>query len=306
MSDELRYDGKVAVITGAGGGLGRSHALLLASRGAKIVVNDLGGSVDGSADGSLGPAGKVVAEIKEAGGEAVADGHSVSTPEGAAGIIRTAIDAFGRVDIVINNAGILRDKSFRNLTPELYDPVIEVHLNGSVWVAQAAWELMREQKYGRIVHTSSAAGIFGNFGQANYGAAKMGIVGLSNVLAVEGAKYNIKSNVLAPGAKTRMTEDLMGTGGGTIDMDPSLVTPIVAYLAHESCSVNGEIYSAASGRISRVFIGVTKGIYEKDLTLESVRDRIEEIRSEETYSVPKSATEEMALIVPHLKAQAKK
>ena len=305
MSDDLRYDGKVAVITGAGGGLGRSHAMLLASRGAKVVVNDLGGSVDGSADGSIGPADKVVAEIKEAGGEAIADGHSVSTPEGAGGIIKTAVDAFGRVDIIINNAGILRDKSFRNLTPELYNPVLEVHLNGSVWVAQAAWELMREQKYGRVIHTSSAAGIFGNFGQVNYGAAKMGIVGLSNVMAVEGAKYNIKSNVLAPGAKTRMTEDLMGGGGGTINMDPSLVSPIVGYLAHESCSVSGEIYSAASGRISRVFIGVTKGIYDKDLTLETVRDRLEEIRDEANYSVPKSATEEMALIVPHLKAQAK-
>ena len=305
MSDDLRYDGKVAVITGAGGGLGRSHAMLLASRGAKVVVNDLGGSVDGSADGSMGPADKVVAEIKEAGGEAIADGHSVSTPEGAGGIIKTAVDAFGRVDIIINNAGILRDKSFRNLTPELYNPVLEVHLNGSVWVAQAAWELMREQKYGRVIHTSSAAGIFGNFGQVNYGAAKMGIVGLSNVMAVEGAKYNIKSNVLAPGAKTRMTEDLMGGGGGTINMDPSLVSPIVGYLAHESCSVSGEIYSAASGRISRVFIGVTKGIYDKDLTLETVRDRLEEIRDEANYSVPKSATEEMALIVPHLKAQAK-
>lgn len=300
MSDELRYDGKVAVITGAGGGLGRSHALLLASRGAKIVINDLGGGVAGGADGSLGPADTVVAEIKEAGGDAVADGNTVATPEGATGIIKTALDAFGRVDIVINNAGILRDKSFRNMTPELFDPVIDVHLKGCTWVAQAAWEIMREQKYGRIINTSSAAGLFGNFGQTNYGAAKMGIVGLTNVLAIEGAKYNIKANVLAPGAKTRMTADLMGPMGDQFDMDPSLVSPIVAYLAHESCPVNGEIYSAAAGRVGRIFVGATKGIFDKELTLEKIRDNFEEIRNEEGYVVPNSATEEMGLLLQHM------
>lgn len=300
MSDELRYDGKVAVITGAGGGLGRSHAMLLASRGAKVVVNDLGGSVDGSGDGTLGPADKVVAEIKEAGGEAVADGNSVASPEGAAGIIKTAIDNFGRIDIIINNAGILRDKSFRNMTPEFYDPVIDVHLKGTTWVSQAAWEIMREQKYGRIVSTSSAAGIFGNFGQTNYGAAKMGIVGLNNVMAIEGAKYNIKCNILAPGAKTRMTADLMGPMADQFDMDPGLVSPIVGYLAHESCAVSGEIYSAAAGRVGRIFIGATKGIFDKELTLEKVRDNIDKIRDEEGYIVPKSATEEMGLMIGHL------
>lgn len=300
MSDELRYDGKVAVITGAGGGLGRSHALLLASRGAKIVINDLGGGVAGGADGSLGPADSVVAEIKEAGGEAVSDGNTVATPEGATGIIKTALDAFGRVDIVINNAGILRDKSFRNMTPELFDPVLDVHLKGCTWVAQAAWELMREQKYGRIINTSSAAGLFGNFGQTNYGAAKMGIVGLTNVLAIEGAKYNIKANVLAPGAKTRMTADLMGPMGDQFDMDPSLVSPIVGYLAHESCPVSGEIYSAAAGRVGRIFVGATKGIFDKELTLEKIRDNFDEIRDEEGYVVPKSATEEMGLLLQHM------
>ncbi|MFN5601799.1 MAG: SDR family NAD(P)-dependent oxidoreductase, partial [Acidimicrobiaceae bacterium] len=178
---QLTYDGKVAVITGAGGGLGRQHALLLASRGALVVVNDLGGTVDGSgADSSA--AQKVVDEIRAAGGEAVANHDSVSTPEGGEGIIQTAVDAYGRVDIVINNAGILRDKTVHNMTPDLVDPVIDVHLKGAFNVTRPAWIRMREQGYGRIVSTSSAAGIFGNFGQANYGAAKMGLVGFSRVL----------------------------------------------------------------------------------------------------------------------------
>lgn len=296
MANELRYDGKVAIITGAGGGLGRSHALLLASRGAKVVVNDLGGSVDGSGSGSATPAEKVVAEIKAAGGEAVVDSHNVAQKESAAQIIKTALDNFGRVDIVINNAGILRDKSFRNMTPELFDPVMAVHLMGTVWVTQAAWELMREQQYGRIINTSSAAGIFGNFGQTNYGAAKMGIVGFTNVIALEGAKYNIKANVLAPGAKTRMTTDLMGPMADQFDMDPSQVSPIVAYLAHEECPVSGEIYSAAAGRVGRIFIGATKGIFDKKLTLEKIRDNFDKIRDESGYTVPHNATEEMGLL----------
>jgi NAD(P)-dependent dehydrogenase (short-subunit alcohol dehydrogenase family) len=296
MSNELRYDGKVAIITGAGGGLGRSHALLLASRGAKVVVNDLGGSVDGSGSGSATPAEKVVAEIKAAGGEAVVDSHNVAQRESAAQIIKTALDNFGRVDIVINNAGILRDKSFRNMTPELFEPVMAVHLMGTVWVTQAAWELMREQQYGRIINTSSAAGIFGNFGQTNYGAAKMGIVGFTNVIALEGAKYNIKANVLAPGAKTRMTTDLMGPMADQFDMDPAQVSPIVAYLAHEECPVSGEIYSAAAGRVGRIFIGATKGIFDKKLTLEKIRDNFDKIRDESGYTVPHNATEEMGLL----------
>lgn len=303
MSDELRYDGKVAIVTGAGGGLGRSHALLLASRGAKVVVNDLGGAVDGSGDGSLSPAEKVVAEIKEAGGEAVADGHTVSTQEGGKAIVQTALDNFGRIDIVINNAGILRDKSFRNMTPELLNPVLDVHLQGSFWTTQAAWEIMREQKFGRIVNTSSAAGIFGNFGQTNYGAAKAGIVGLTNVLAIEGAKYNIKANVLAPGAKTRMTEDLMGAmAAGDIDMSPEQVSPIVAYLCHEDCPVSGEIYSAAAGRVGRIFIAACVGYFDKELSVEKIRDNFEQIRNEEGYQVPNNATEEMGLMMQAMNA----
>ena len=295
---QLTYDGKVAVITGAGGGLGRQHALLLASRGALIVVNDLGGTVDGSgADSSA--AQKVVDEIRAAGGEAVANHDSVSTPEGGEGIIQTAVDAYGRVDIVINNAGILRDKTFHNMTPDLVDPVIDVHLKGAFNVTRPAWIRMREQGYGRIVSTSSAAGIFGNFGQANYGAAKMGLVGFSRVLAAEGAKYNIKANVIAPLALTRMTENLMGAVGDKLD--PALVTPIVAWLSHEDCDVSGEIYSVGGGRVARVFIGETQGYYKPNISLEDIRDNWEQIRDTDGYQIPANLPEETAMFFNVLK-----
>jgi NAD(P)-dependent dehydrogenase (short-subunit alcohol dehydrogenase family) len=202
---DLGYDGKVAIITGAGGGLGREHALLLASRGAQVVVNDLGGSVSGEG-GSEGPAHTTAKEIEDLGGIAVADTNSVATPEGGEAIVKTALDNFGKVDIVINNAGILRDKTFHNMTPEFVDPVLDVHLRGAFWVTRPAWVKMREQGYGRVINTSSNSGILGNFGQSNYGAAKMGLVGFTRVLAAEGAKYNIKVNALAPVARTRMTE----------------------------------------------------------------------------------------------------
>ena len=295
---QLTYDGKVAVITGAGGGLGRQHALLLASRGALVVVNDLGGTVDGSgADSSA--AQKVVDEIRAAGGEAVANHDSVSTPEGGEGIIQTAVDAYGRVDIVINNAGILRDKTFHNMTPDLVDPVIDVHLKGAFNVTRPAWIRMREQGYGRIVSTSSAAGIFGNFGQANYGAAKMGLVGFSRVLAAEGAKYNIKANVIAPLALTRMTENLMGAVGDKLD--PALVTPIVAWLSHEDCDVSGEIYSVGGGRVARVFIGETQGYFTPNLSLEDIRDNWEQIRNTDGYQIPANLPEETAMFFNVLK-----
>ena len=227
---ELSYDGRVAIVTGAGNGLGKEHAMLLASRGARVVVNDLGGSVAG-VGADLTAAEAVAKEIEAAGGIAVPDGHSVATREGGAAIVQTALDAFGRVDVVVNNAGILRDKSFHNLTPELLDPVINVHLYGTIWTTQPAFLRMREQGYGRIVNTSSAAGIFGNFGQTNYGAAKMGIIGFTRVLAQEGAKYNIKVNAIAPMARTRMTEELLGPVAEKLD--PAMVAPVVAYLCHE-------------------------------------------------------------------------
>ena len=294
---DLGYDGKVAIITGAGGGLGREHALLLASRGAQIVINDLGGSVSGEG-GDAGPAQKVAQEINDLGGVAVADGNSVSTPEGGEAIVKTAVDAFGRVDILINNAGILRDKTFHNLTPDLLNPVLDVHLKGAFYVTKPAWIKMREQSYGRVINTSSNSGILGNFGQANYGAAKMGLVGFTRVLAAEGAKYNIKANAIAPVAKTRMTEDLLGGVGDKLD--PKLVSPIVAWLAHEDCPVTGEIYSAAGGRIARMFIGLTQGFYSPTLTVEDVRDHFEQIRSEDGYIVPSGPGDELSLLLKQL------
>ncbi|MFZ6004832.1 MAG: SDR family oxidoreductase [Actinomycetota bacterium] len=289
---DLGFDGKVAIITGAGGGLGRSHALDLARRGALVVVNDLGGSSDGTGHSETA-AQKVVDEIKAAGGEAVASYDSVATPEGGAGIVKTAVDSFGRVDIIINNAGILRDTSFKNMTPDQLNPVIDVHLRGAFYVTQPAWQLMRDQGYGRIINTSSAAGIFGNFGQTNYGAAKMGLVGLTRVLAVEGAKNNIKVNAIAPVAKTRMTEELLGAAADKLA--PEFVTPVVTYLAHEDCPVTGEVYSVGGGRVARIFVGVTPGYYDAALSAESVRDHFDEIRKEDGYEVPSNLNEEMML-----------
>ena len=294
---DLSFENRVAVITGAGGGLGREHALLLASRGAQIVVNDLGGAVDGSG-GDLGPAANTAQEINDLGGVAVADGNSVSTMEGGAGIIKTAVDAFGRVDIVVNNAGILRDKSFHNMDEAMIDAVLAVHLKGAFNVTKAAWPVMREQSYGRIVNTSSNSGILGNFGQSNYGAAKMGLVGLTRVLAAEGAKANIKVNALAPIARTRMTEELLG--GLAEKLDPKLVSPIVAWLVHEDCPVTGEIYSAAGGRIARFFVGLTEGYYNPELTLEDVRDHFAQIRNEEGYIVPTGPGDELKALLKHL------
>ena len=292
--NELGYDGKVAIITGAGGGLGRQHALLLASRGALIVVNDLGGSVDGTGE-NASAAQKVVDEIKAAGGEAVANHSSVATPEGGHEIVQTAIDTYGRVDIVINNAGILRDKAFHNMEPDLMNPVFDVHLKGAFHVTQPAWVRMREQGYGRIISTSSAAGIFGNFGQTNYGAAKMGLVGFTRVLAVEGAKYNIKANAIAPLALTRMTETIMGALGDKLD--PGLVSPLVAYLAHEDCPVSGQTFSVGGGRVAHVFIGETQGFTKADLSLEDVRDNWGTVTDQSGYAVPGNLAEETALFV---------
>ena len=297
---DIGYDGKVAIITGAGGGLGREHALVLASRGAQIVVNDLGGSVDGSGDGSGGPAATVAQEIEDAGGVATANTDSVATPEGGEAIVQTAIDAYGRVDIVINNAGILRDKAFHNMSPDLVESVLDVHLRGAFYVTRPAWVHMREQSYGRVVNTSSSAGIIGNFGQANYGSAKMGLVGLTHVLAQEGAKYNIKVNAIAPIARTRMTEELLGPLGEKLD--PSTVAPVVAWLVHEDCPVTGEIYSVGGGRVARFFVGLTEGIFEKALTVEAVRDRFDDIRDEEGYTVPTDTGDELRALMAALSA----
>ena len=293
---DLGFQDKVAIITGAGGGLGRQHALLLAERGAQVVVNDLGASVSGEG-GNKGPAHATAKEINDLGGVAVADTNSVATPEGGEAIVQTALDAFGRVDIVINNAGILRDKAFHNMTPDMVNAVIDVHLRGAFNVTRPAWVKMREQSYGRVLNTASNAGILGNFGQANYGAAKMGLVGLTRVLAQEGGKYNIKVNAIAPVAGTRMTEDLLGPLAEKLD--PALVSPIAAWLVHEDCPVTGEVYSAAGGRIARFFIGLTPGYYNPKLTLEDVRDHFEEIRREDGYTVPTGIADELGDLLKH-------
>ena len=297
MTDALGFDGKVAIITGSGGGLGREHALMMASRGALVVVNDLGGAIDGTGS-DKGAADRVVDEIKAAGGEAAADTNSVATVEGGAGIVQTALDAFGRVDIVVNNAGILRDKSFHNMTPDLWAPVLDVHLNGAYHVTSAAWPHMREQGYGRVVSTASGAGIFGNFGQANYGAAKMALVGFSRVLAVEGAKYNIKANVIAPVAKTRMTEDLLGPIGDKLE--PRFVAPVVTYLAHESCEPTGRVFSVAGGRVAEIFIGEGPGYTDTDLSPESIAANWDAVTNRDEYEVPSQMGEEIGMYLKYL------
>ena len=226
---DVSFENRVVIVTGAGNGLGKAYALELGNRAAEVVVNDLGGAVDGSGSGNS-PADDVVNEIIENGGEAVANYDSVATKDGGESIVQTAVDSFGTVDAVINNAGILRDKSFANMTEEEFSLIIEVHLKGTYFVTQPAFKIMKENNYGRIVNVASPSGIFGNFGQTNYGAAKMGIVGLTNVLAIEGAKYNIKVNVIAPTAYTRMTEALLPEDVGKL-FSAELVTPMVTYLA---------------------------------------------------------------------------
>ena len=246
------FEGKVVIVTGAGGGLGRCHALAFADHGAKVVVNDLGGGVHGGGQSDMADA--VVEEIKAAGGDAIANKASVTDRDGAKSIVDDALSAFGTIDIVVNNAGILRDKSFKNMTLDEFDLVIDVHLRGSAYVTKFAWPTMYEKNWGRVVFTSSTSGIYGNFGQANYGAAKMAMLGLMNVLAIEGASHNIKVNCLSPGAATRMTASVPGS---TLDadnpppqMDPALVTPAVLYMCSEDAPSAVTIH-ASGGRFSR-------------------------------------------------------
>src|SRR5215468_11225658 len=246
----IRFDNRVAIVTGAGNGLGRAHALLLASRGARVVVNDPGGAVDGSG-GAHAAADKVVAEIKAAGGVAVASYDSVAEPKSAANIVKTAVDAFGTVDIVVNNAGVLRDKTFHNMTIDDFDFVVKVHFLGTAYVTHATWPIMRAKAYGRVVVTSSNSGIYGNFGQANYAGAKLAVVGFMNALRLEGQKYNIMVNALAPVAATRMTESLM-TPDMLARLRPEFVSPMVAWLCSEQCQHTGEIFSAGSGYFARI------------------------------------------------------
>jgi NAD(P)-dependent dehydrogenase (short-subunit alcohol dehydrogenase family) len=292
----INFEDRVAVVTGAGGGLGRSHALLLASLGAAVVVNDLGGDVRGEGGGNS-MADAVVEEIKNAGGVAVAEYSSVTDHRSGEKLLQTALDEFGRLDILINNAGILRDRSFSNMEPEDVEAVLDVHLRGAFRVTRAAFTHMKEQGYGRIVLTSSASGILGNFGQANYGAAKMGLVGLMNVLKLEGAKYGIKVNAVAPIARTRMTEDLFGDFISSFD--PEAVSPAVAYLCSQECTVSGDVWSVGGGQVSRFFIALADGYFKHPvnqgaLTVEDIAESLDEIRLEDGYIVPYSGQDEFA------------
>jgi NAD(P)-dependent dehydrogenase (short-subunit alcohol dehydrogenase family) len=292
---DISFDGRVAVVTGAGGGLGRTYALELASRGAAVVVNDLGGSVDGKG-GDDTAAQKVVDEIQAKGGDAVANYDSVSTPEGGESIVKTAVDSFGKVDIVVNNAGILRDKSLLKLEWSDLDAVLDVHLKGAFYVSKPAFKVMKENGYGRFVFTASNA-TFGNFGQTNYSAAKMGLVGLSNTIAVEGARAGILSNVIMPVAKTRMTEELLGEFANYLA--PEFVTPMVAYLCSEACTTTHGVYSAAGGRYAKVFWGLGQGWYagqEGTPSAEDIAAHLAEIEKEEGYIVPSSTTDEIVAL----------
>ena len=277
----MSVEGRVAIVTGAGGGLGRCHALLLAEHGAKVVVNDLGGHVDGTGQGDM--ADRVVEEIRANGGEAIANKASVSDRAGAKSIVEDAVAAYGTVDIVVNNAGILRDKSFKKMTLDEWDIVIDVHLNGSAYVTWHAWPIMYDKSYGRVVFTSSVSGIFGSFGQSNYGAAKMGMLGLMNNLAREGASHNVHTNCLSPGAATRMTASVPGS---SIDADnpepdnhPGLVSPAVLHLAGEDAP-NGRVIQAMRGRFSSnmmysnvgVDLGANASYEELEARIETVLD----------------------------------
>ena len=257
--DQIRFNDRVAIVTGAGAGLGRVYALELAKRGAKVVVNDLGGARDGSGEGASSAADKVVDEIRALGGDAVANYDSVATAEGGQNIVKSALDAFGTVDILINNAGILRDKSFLKMAPENWHVVLDVHLNGAYNVSRPAFAAMKDKGYGRILMTTSAAGLYGNFGQTNYTAAKMGLVGLMNTLKLEGQKYGIKVNTIAPVAASRLTADILPPD--FLDkLKPELVAPLALFLVSEKCPVSGNIYNAGMGRFNRAAIATGPGV----------------------------------------------
>jgi len=287
----IRFDGRVAVITGAGGGLGRAHALLLASRGAAVVVNDLGGSVAG-AGGDHTAAQKVVQEIEAAGGRALANFDDIATPEGAQRLIDAAVAGFGRVDVLINNAGILRDKTLTKMPAVDFEAVVRVHLLGSAWCSRAALPVMLQQQYGRIVMTTSAAGLYGNFGQSNYGAAKLGVVGLMNTIKQEGAKFGIHVNTIAPVALTRMTEGVP-LGRLMEQASPGRVAAGVAFLASEACQLTGQILSAGAGYFSTVRLVEGRGVHAPldQVSPEYVADHWNEIADTSAERAYDSATE---------------
>ncbi len=275
---KIDFKGRVAIVTGAGAGLGRDYAIELAKRGAKVVVNDLGGSRDGMGS-SDAAANKVVEEIEAQNGEAIPNFDSVATVEGGVNIVKTAIDVFGKVDIVINNAGILRDKTFHNMEPESWDSILAVHLRGAYCVSKPAFVHMREKGYGRIVMTSSGAGLFGNFGQTNYSSAKMGLLGLTNTLKLEGARYNIKVNVIVPAAMTRLTEDVFPPEMAKA-FKAEYITPATLYLCSEQCRDSGAYINACAGYYSRSAIVTGPGtIFSEMPSPEQISERWDEIMS---------------------------
>ncbi|MCK0092507.1 SDR family NAD(P)-dependent oxidoreductase [Rhodococcus sp. HNM0563] len=271
----LRFDDRVAVVTGAGRGLGRDYALLLASLGAKVVVNDSGAAINGE-NLDAGPAEDVVREIRAAGGEAVACVESVATADGGEAIIQAARDNYGRIDILIHNAGNNRYASLTEMSYEDFDAVLDVHLRGAFHVVRPAFPLMCEAGYGRIVLTSSIGGIYGNANVANYAASKAGMIGLSNVAAIEGAEHGVRSNVIIPAALTRLAEGL--DTSAYPPMGPELAAPVVGWLAHESCSVTGEMFAAIAGRVAKVYIAETPGVYRPSWSIDEVAENIDVIR----------------------------
>ncbi len=295
---EIRFEDRVAIVTGAGAGLGKTYALELAARGAKVVVNDLGGTRDGSGSGTAA-ADLVVEEIKKAGGEAVANYDSVANIEGGKNIVKTAVDNYGKVDIVINNAGILRDKSILKMTEEDWDIISDVHLKGAFCVLQPAFAVMKANGYGRIVNTSSHSGLFGNFGQANYAAAKTGLVGLMNVICIEGAKYNIKCNTVAPAAASRMTEDVMPPDLFN-KLKPEFVTPLVIFLCSEENTDTKMTFNCGLGWCSRTELvcapGAIIGDGKRPISAEEVRDQWSTITSLDDAKPLPSATDTFAYL----------
>ncbi len=294
--EELQFDGRVAIVTGAGGGLGREYAFALAARGARVVVNDYGGSVDGRG-GSPDMAEAVAEEIRSRGGEAIADAHSVIPSEGGESIVQTALKNWGRVDAIVNNAGIVGGGSFAEQEDELLDRTLATHLRGAFSVTRPAWRKMVEQGYGRIVNISSGS-VFGTPGSASYPSAKGGMIGLTRSLATEGAAHGIKANAVMPVAYTRMTamiEDDEFRDFLKLHFPPERVAPLVTWLCHEELPCTGQIFTAGGRRVARVFLGVTPGFVAEDLTPEALRDHFDEVLDPTGHAIPESAMEEVAL-----------
>ncbi|MBX9472373.1 SDR family NAD(P)-dependent oxidoreductase [Microcella sp.] len=298
----MQLGGDVVIVTGAGAGMGREHALLLGSLGARVVVNDVGVGLQGQDLGER-PADEVVRLIVEAGGEAVADENSVATEEGADRLVRTALDTFGRVDAVVNNAGILRDRTFGKMSMDELRAVLEVHLVGSFLVTQKAWPHFRSQGYGRVVMTTSGAGLYGNFGQANYAAAKMGMVGLARTLAVEGARDGIKANSLSPAARTRMSNDTLEEEFAQA-LDPALVSPVVALMVSRECPWTGQTIAAGGGRVALVNISETPGYVNTRLTVDDLIANLDKVHDEAGSFTPDGVPAQADFLLAQIKAGA--